>query len=188
MTAYIDLSKAGILAESSAIRVELLPPVARFSLRAATPEQKALSKALGVTLPTKIGQCARKDKLEVLCLGPDEWTLIAPEDQAGTITDACAVIYVKTPHSLTEISDREVTMQIAGPKASDLITIGCPRDLDQLPTGEARRTVFDGVSAILWRDGEQAYRLDLWRSFAPHVIALLETGCAELAAEVPAIN
>ena len=183
MTAHIDLSKAGILAESSAVRVALLPPVARFSLRAATPEQKALSKALGVPLPAKIGQCGRKGDIEILCLGPDEWTIIAPEYQAGTITDACAAIYAKTPHSLTEISDREVTVHITGPKASDLITIGCPRDLDQLPTGEARRTVFDGVSAVLWRDGDQDYRLDLWRSFAPHVIALLETGCAELAGE-----
>ncbi|SOC28553.1 sarcosine oxidase subunit gamma [Thalassospira xiamenensis] len=183
MTAHIDLSKAGILAESSAVRVALLPPVARFSLRAATPEQKALSKALGAPLPAKIGQCGRKGDIEIICLGPDEWTIIAPEDQAGTINDACAAIYAKTPHSLTEISDREVTVRITGPKASDLITIGCPRDLDQLPTGEARRTVFDGVTTVLWRDGEQNYRLDLWRSFAPHVIALLETGCAELAGE-----
>lgn len=183
MTAHVDLNKACTLAKSSAVSVELLAPVARFSLRAGEAEHAPLSKALGVTLPTKIGQCSRQDKLEVLCLGPDEWLILAPDDQAVKITAACDAIYAKAPHSLTEISDREIALQITGSKATDLMTIGCPRDLDLLPTGEARRTVFDGVSAVLWRDGAQEYRLDLWRSFAPHVISLLKTGCGELAAE-----
>ncbi|WP_430474632.1 sarcosine oxidase subunit gamma [Thalassospira lucentensis] len=183
MTTYVDLNMARTLAKNSALSVELLAPVARFSLRAGTDAQAALSKALGAALPTKIGQCTRKGFLEVLCLGPDEWTILAPEDHAAKITDACKKIYAKAPHSLTEISDREVAIHITGSKATDLMTIGCPRDLDQLPVGEARRTVFDGVSAVLWRDGVEEYRLDLWRSFAPHVISLLETGCSELAAE-----
>ena len=183
MTAHVDLNVARTLAKSSAVSVELLPLVARFSLRAGTSEQAALSKVLGVALPTKIGQCTRKNKLEVLRLGPDEWSILAPEDQAVKITDACEAIYAKAPHSLTEVSDREIAVQITGAKATDLMTIGCPRDLDLLPVGEARRTIFDGVSAVLWRDGADEYRLDLWRSFAPHVISLLETGCAELAAE-----
>lgn len=183
MTAHVDLNGACTLATSSAAHVTLLDPVARFSLRTGDGEQAALSKALGITLPGKIGQCARDDSVEILCLGPDEWMILAPKDQSVKIKAACEGIYADAPHSLTEISDREVAIQITGDKATDLITIGCPRDPDMLPVGEARRTIFDGVSAILWRDGKDEYRLDLWRSFAPHVISLLKTGCSELAAE-----
>jgi sarcosine oxidase subunit gamma len=50
-----------------------------------------------------------------------------------------------------------------------------------LKPGRAVRTVFDGVQVVLWRDAPDAFRLDVWRSFMPHVRALLETGRRELA-------
>lgn len=183
MTAHVDLSMAGPLASSPAATVTLLAPVARFSLRAGEAAQAKLSTALGIQLPTQIGQCERKGDTELLCLSPNEWVIIAPETQAETITTACATVYGDAAHSLTEISDREITVRIDGPKAAELMTLGSPRDLDKLPAGEARRTIFDGATVVLWRDEAQAFRLDIWRSFAPHVISLLQTGCVELAAE-----
>lgn len=183
MTAHINLSQAGVLAKSLAASVTLLEPVARFSLRTGVSGQAKLSAALGVTLPTKIGQRGLAGQTEVLCLGPDEWMLHTSENLSGTILQASEGVYADVPHSLTEISDREVTVRIEGPKASELLTLGCPRDLDKLPVGEARRTVFDGATIILWRDAAQTYRIDVWRSFAPHLISLLQTGCGELAAE-----
>ncbi|SHN05619.1 sarcosine oxidase subunit gamma [Roseibium suaedae] len=183
MTAHINLSQAGVLAKSLAASVTLLEPVARFSLRTGAAGQAKLSAALGLTLPTKVGQRTQAGQTEVLCLGPDEWMLHTSESLAGTILQACESVYADAPHSLTEISDREVTVRIEGPKASELLTLGCPRDLDKLPVGEARRTVFDGATIILWRDAAETYRIDVWRSFAPHLISLLQTGCGELAAE-----
>lgn len=183
MTAHVDLLTARRLSTSRAATVSLLPPVARFSLRAGEGERASLSSALGTDLPAKIGQCSRQGEIEILCLGPDEWLVLASESEAAGITEACEAIYADAPHSLTEISDREVTLRIEGPKAGELMTLGCPRDLDHLPEGEARRSVFDGVSVVLWRDGPQRFRIDVWRSFAPHVMSLLTTGCGELALE-----
>lgn len=183
MTAHHrDLTPA-LLAESSAATVSLLAPVARFSLRARPAALPALSAALGLALPQRIGASARAGATEALCLGPDEWLILSPGMEGERIAAACASIYTETPHSLTEISDREVTAHITGPKAAELLTLGCPRDIDSIAQGSARRTVFDGATVIIWRDAEQEFRMDVWRSFAPHVFALLETGCAELAAE-----
>jgi len=179
MTAF----KQGLLAESSAATVTLLDPVARFSLRAGAEVRGALSAALALDLPERIGGRAGRDRCEALCLGPDEWLILAPEADAGRISESCAGIYPDAPHSLTEITDREVTCRIDGPKAAELLTLGCPRDIDSIAPGHARRTIFDGATVVLWRDAEQSFRLDVWRAFAPHVFALLETGCAELAAE-----
>ena len=39
--------------------------------------------------------------------------------------------------------------------------------------GSAARTVFDSATVILWRDGPADFRMDVWRSFLPHVRALL---------------
>jgi sarcosine oxidase subunit gamma len=171
------------LAASGAAELTLLPSPKRFSLRARAANAKALSKAVGAPLPEKIGRRSQQGSTEVLCLGPDEWTILASEADADALIDACAKVYAKAPHSLTDISDRDISVRISGPKAAELLTVGCPRDIDRIAEGEARRTVIDGASAVLWRDGAQEFRLDLWRSFAPHIIDLLQHGCGELAAE-----
>lgn len=183
MTALTPAFTPGPLAGSAAAAVSLLAPVARFSLRAGEDNRAALACALAVDLPGRIGRRAAAGPLEALCLGPDEWLILAPEAEVVRIADACAAVYPDAPHSLTEITDREVSLRVEGPKAAELLTLGCPRDIDRLPAGEARRTLLDGATVVLWRDTEQSFRIDMWRSFAPHVVSLLETGCAELAAE-----
>jgi len=177
----IDTLTPGVIAQTSAATVSLLPLLARFSLRVRESERAALAKAIGLDLPLKIGARAKAGGVEVLCLGPDEWVLIT--DDAPRLRDACAGIQRQAPHSLVEISDRELSFLIEGPKAAELLTLGCPRNIDRIADGEGRRTVFDGATVILWRDGANRFRFDVWRSFAPHIVALLETGCAELGVE-----
>lgn len=167
------------IAASSAASVTALPPVARLSLRARGETAAALSAALGVDLPGRVGARAQAGAREVLCLGPDEWMIHGPEGDADAIAAACAT--VAAPHALVEVSDRELSYAISGPQAADLLTLGCPRDPDSIAVGEGRRTVFDGATVLLWRDGRDAFRMDVWRSFAPHVLHLLTTGCRELA-------
>jgi len=181
--ALTNVFTPGPLATSSAATVTLLAPLGRFSLRLRETEAPALSKAIGADLPNRIGGRTRVGTTEVLCLGPDEWLILVTEADAPRLAEACTRIYAEAPHSLTELSDREVSVLIEGPKAVELLTLGCPRDIDRLSEGEGRRTLMDGATVVLWRDGAQSFRLDVWRSFAPHVITLLATGCTELAAE-----
>ncbi|GAA0310460.1 sarcosine oxidase subunit gamma [Rhodovulum strictum] len=164
------------------VTVEELAPVARFSLRVRDKGVAAVGKALGLTLPGRIGERADRGDLAVLCLGPDEWLLTAPEEARAGIVADLAGIYARAPHSLTDISHREVGFRISGPAAATLLSMGCPRDLDRLAPGRGVRTLFDSASVILWRDGPDMFRMDVWRSFAPHVRSLLEIGQQELAA------
>lgn len=181
MTALDHSFTPGVLATSSAATVSILDPVGRFSLRAGAGELSALSTVIGVDLPHRIGNRASAGTAEVLCLAPDEWQILVAEAHAPRLIEACARAYPEAPHSLTDISDREVSVLIEGPKAAELLTLGCPRDIDRFREGG--RTLIDGVTVILWREGADSFRIDVWRSFAPHVIALFRTGCAELAAE-----
>lgn len=167
---------------SVAVSIEDVPPTARFSLRVRETGRAAAGDALGLELPTRIGDVARQGERAAVCLGPDEWLVTAPESARDGIASAFADLYERTPHSLVEISDREVTFRVSGPGALTVMTIGCPRDLSRVAPGRAVRTVFDNASVILWRDAEDAFRLDVWRSFAPHLRDLLDTGRAELAA------
>ncbi len=164
------------------VRVEALAPVARFSLRVRQQGRAALGRALGLDLPERVGEVARAGERAVLCLGPDEWLIHAPEAETDAIAAAGAEVYAEAPHALVELSDREVSFAITGPAAAELLSIGCPRDLGRLAPGRAVRTVFDSAQVVLWRDGAEAFRVDVWRSFAPHVGALLDAGRAEIAA------
>ncbi|WP_174374511.1 sarcosine oxidase subunit gamma family protein [Agrobacterium tumefaciens] len=174
---------SGTLAESKAARVSILPTQGRLSLRA-RGDLTLLSAAIGLTLPDRIGTRAAAGEKQAVRLGPDEWTILAPEGELDGLKAACASVYASHPHSLVDICGREVTLLIEGCQAAELLTLGCARDIDTVPVGEARRTIFDGVTVVLWRDGEDRFRMDVWNSFVPHLGHLLETGCRELAAEI----
>ena len=164
------------------VAVEELAPTARFSLRARPAARAAVAAALRLDLPAAVGERAQADGRTALCLGPDEWVVTAPEAARDGIVADLATVRAGAPHALTDIADREVTFAVSGPEAATLMSIGCPRDLDRMAPGRGARTVFDGVQVVLWRDAPDAFRLDVWRSFAPHVHALLDTGRAEIAA------
>jgi len=157
-----------------------LPPSARFSLRTADPI--TVGAGLGLALPTKIGTRTVAGARSVLCLGPDEWVVEAPEGEGGAIVETLGKLAAETPLSAVEISDREITLALSGPAVLDLLATGCPRDLTKLPVGSGCRTLFDTVQVVLTREAGDRFHLTVWRSFAPHLRALLDIAARELAA------
>ncbi len=160
--------------------LEELPPVARFSLRVRSANRGALEGALGLELPDLVGHRSTRGQAEVLCLGPDEWMILTPEADRDALVSVAASAYMQIPHSLVEVSDREITLRLSGPQALTALTAGCPRDIDAIPVGRGARTLFDNATVVLWRDGPQDFRMNVWRSFVPHVRAILDKVMAEL--------
>lgn len=164
-----------------AVSVAVLSPVARFNLRIAPVDLAVASKVFGLTLPTKIGAGVRNGDRAAYCIGPDEWLLHAAEADQSAIMSGFDAARADTPHSITVLSDREIIIGITGPAAIDLLSTCCPLDLSRMAVGGAKRTVFDYAQIVLIRDGDDAFRLEVWRSFFPHVHGLLEIGVRELA-------
>jgi sarcosine oxidase subunit gamma len=160
--------------DTAGVTVAEFAPTTRVSLRLADPA------AAGLALPTTVGAMTAEGGRTALCLGPDEWLIEAPEaDSAALLATLDAIAQ---PHSAVEISDREITLALEGPAVLDLLATGCPRDLAAMPVGSGARTVFDTVQVVLVRDAETRFRLTVWRSFAPHVRALLDIAVREFAA------
>ncbi|MDD9908594.1 MAG: sarcosine oxidase subunit gamma [Ahrensia sp.] len=164
------------------VLLAILPEATRFSLRINSGNLAAASKALGLSLPTTIGTRAASGTRSALCHGPDEWEILASEDDRADIEAAFAAIYLKAPHSLTDISDREITIVIEGDKAVELLSVGCPINLDRLAVGNGKRTVFDSAQVVIYRDARDSFRMQVWRSFLAHVWGLLNIANCELAA------
>ncbi len=165
----------------AAVSVAVLPPVARLNLRIAPADLDTASATFGLPLPGKIGQGQAKGDRAAWCLGPDEWLLHAPEVEQAAIVADFAAVRALTPHSLTVISDREFTIAITGPSAQELLSVACPLDLLRMAPGTAKRTLFDSAQVVLIRDSDDAFRIEVWRSFFPHVSELLDIALREFA-------
>ena len=165
----------------AAVTIDVLPPVARLNLRIAPANLAAASAAFGLPLPNKIGQGAAKNGHAAWCLGPDECLLHAPEAEQAAIVADFAKARDKAPHSLTVISDREFTIAITGIRAQEFLTVACPLDLSRMAPGTAKRTLFDSAQVVLIRDADDAFRIEVWRSFFPHVSELLDIALREFA-------
>ncbi|MEI9430887.1 sarcosine oxidase subunit gamma [Mesorhizobium sp. Cs1299R1N3] len=170
---------AGRTVSATGVKVEVLPPAQRISLRAPEASVAALSKALGLTLPRQPKTSASKGGRTALWLGPDEWLVI---DEAGKDPLAdCAK--VSALHSSVGISHRNIAISVTGPAAEAAINSGCPQDLslEVFPVGAASRTILGKAEIVLSRTADEAFRVECWRSFSDYVFTFLSEGARDAA-------
>ena len=48
-----------------------------------------------------------------------------------------------------------------------------------IPVGAAARTVLGKIEIVLFRSGEEDYRVECWRSFSPYAFGLLVEGAED---------
>lgn len=149
-----------------------LAPAARFVFQGGPAARAAAGKAFGVTLPEDACRANAVGDRAALWLGPDEHLLLAPAADTHAIATRLASALSGIPHSLVDVSQRQVALQLRGPDASELLNSGCPLDLDpeQFPPGMCTRTVIGKAEAVLWRKAAAEYHLEVWRSFAGYVV------------------
>ncbi len=157
-----------------------LPPAGRFVLRGDAAVAEAAGPAFGVALPARINHAAAQGPRAALKLGPDEWLLLA-EDAAEAAATAALAHRLDADlgghaYSLVDVSHRQTAIAVHGPDAALALNAAVPLDLspDAFPVGMATRTIFEKVEIALWRTDDTAFRLEVWRSFAPYVLALLQ--------------
>lgn len=163
------------------VRIAAAPPACRFIFRGSDAAGSA-GGALALELPRRPLRAASSGDRRALWLGPDEWLLLAPEKDRTGIEQAFGG--VGEPHSLVDVSHRNVGFVVEGRAAELVLNSGCPLDLDPtaFPVGMCTRTVFDKAEIVLWRTAEQAFQVEVWRSFAPYVEALLREAAVEVGA------
>lgn len=153
------------------VRLVVLEPDRRISLRAPAASVAALSKTLGLRLPQKPKTSVISGARVALWLGPDEWLVI--DEAGGDPLADCAKAGVL--HSAVDISHRNVAISVAGPGAEATLSAGCPQDLSLpvFPVGACSRTVLGKVEIVLLRTAENAFRVECWRSFSVYLFTFL---------------
>ena len=151
------------------------PPAARFILRGGEAVRVSCGMAFSADLPSQLGPAGESAGRAALWLGPDEWLLIADGADAADISDVLESVLDGTAHSLVDVSHRQIGLTASGPAAARVLNAGCPLDLDPraFPVAFATRTLFDKIEIVLWRRAEATFHIEVWRSFAPHLVASL---------------
>ncbi len=152
--------------EAPGVTIAVAGPASRHSVR--SRDSALIERVLDTRVPTAIGETIGG----VMRLGPDELFVLGPP---GRSIESPA----QEPVSITDISDRSVGFTIEGPRSIDVLSAGCPLDLQKLATGRAVRTIYETVEVIIFRQQPELFRVEVWRSFAPWLWLALCTAASE---------
>jgi sarcosine oxidase subunit gamma len=151
------------------------PPLARWVLRGGPLVREIAGRVFGVLLPQLPCRAVERGSRAGLWLGPDEWLLLAPDGEGDAIAPTLADALQAQPHSLVDVSHRQVGFEVLGPRAEWLLGAQCPLPLHlrDFPVGMCTRTVFARTQVVLWRVAEHRFHVEAARSYASYLVELL---------------
>jgi sarcosine oxidase, subunit gamma len=161
--------------------LQTLAPAARFILQGGPAARAAAGAAFGVSLSEDPCRANKSENRAALWLGPDEHLLLGPAGDLPILAAGLEAALTGIAHSLVDVSQRQIVLQLRGPRAGAILSSGCPLDLDpgEFPQGMCTRTLFGKADIVLWRTGADEFRLEVWRSFSDYV-----RGCLQEAANI----
>jgi sarcosine oxidase, subunit gamma len=162
--------------------VRLLPPASRFTLRGARPVMEAAGAALGLNISDIACRSAGNGRCAALWLAPDEQLVLAPVADGDRVARQLRDALCALPHSVVDVSHRQIAVEICGPPAQAVLNAGCPLDLHicSFPIGMSTRTVLGKADIVLWRTSAAAFHVEVWRSFADYALRFLTEASREL--------
>lgn len=163
--------------------LQAVPPALRFILHGDARARAAAAPAWGAAFAEEPCRAILQDSRATLWMGPDEYLLLGRADGSDVAiaeselaaAEALERALGDLPHALVNISNRQFGLEVSGPHAATILSGACPLDLDagEFPVGMCTRTVLAKAEIVLWRTGEDAFHLEVWRSFSGYVTGLL---------------
>lgn len=183
------LAEEMLLGSGDAVSLREVPFLTQVAIRATPASGPALADVLGVDLPTGVGQVTGTTDgsgLAVLWLSPDEFlavgpdeadTGVAPQTYAARVADALE----DGRGQAVDVSANRTTLELSGPRARMVLEKSVEVDLHPraFPVGAAIATLLGSTAVLLWRTGEDTWRVMPRASFATHVVRWLLDGMRE---------
>jgi sarcosine oxidase subunit gamma len=186
-----DAFAAGSLAGT--VELSELPFLTLVGLRAdaGTETAQRLASVTG-GLPAGSGAVITRDDTSVLWLGPGEFLAVAPteahESLGGDLIRALQDALADGEGQVVDLSANRTTFELTGPQARAVLEKGCSLDLHPrvFKAGTAFSTEIANIPTILWKTGEESFRIFPRASFAEFLGRWLLDAMREYASpEVP---
>ncbi|MBD1538025.1 sarcosine oxidase subunit gamma [Arthrobacter sp. S13_S34] len=143
-------------------------------------------------LPAACGGVAGSGETSVLWLGPEEFLVVAPreahESLGGGLLQTLREALGDGAGQMVDLSANRTTFELTGPRARAVLEKGCSLDLHPrvLKAGTALSTEVGNIPVVLWKTGEETFRLFPRASFADFLGRWLLDAMREYASpEVP---
>jgi sarcosine oxidase subunit gamma len=144
--------------------------------------RQAAEAAIGLALPLEPNRTTGSGERCVLWLGPDEFLVATEPGAEGAL--AATLRQSLGPHhaAVTDVTDGRTTLEIAGPRARDLIAKGCGLDLHPRVFGPgqcAQSGLAKTRMLIHQRDAKPSFDILVERSHAEYVFLWLQDAMQE---------
>jgi sarcosine oxidase subunit gamma len=143
-------------------------------------------------LPATCGAVSRTGDTSVLWLGPEEFLVVAPleahESLGGDLIQALRQALADGEGQVVDLSANRTTFDLTGPQSRAVLEKGCSLDLHprEFKAGSALSTQIGNIPVVLWKTGEESYRIFPRASFAEFLGRWLLDAMREYASpEVP---
>ena len=153
--------------DPAVVTLRELPAAAMIDLRFDPSNAAVLDSvhgALALKLPLAPGKTSAHPDRAALWLGPDQWLIVAPPGTAASLVQALGDAV-----SAVDVSDLRAELELAGPRAVDVLRKGCAIDLHPraFAAGDCALTMLGRVRVALRQiDDRPGYRLLVERSVA----------------------
>jgi sarcosine oxidase subunit gamma len=143
-------------------------------------------------LPAASGAVNGTGDTAVLWLGPAEFLVVAPmeahESLGGDLIQALKEALADGEGQVVDLSANRTTFELTGPRSRAVLEKGCSLDLHPrvFKAGTALSTEIGNIPVVLWKTGNESYRLFPRASFADFLGRWLLDAMREYASpEVP---
>ena len=179
-----ELGNAG----RGAVTLRELPFLAQIDVRVGPDEaaRAAVARVIGGSLPTVPGTSVRAAEGSVLWLGPDEWLLVGAPDAERELCERLSEALQGAYATVVDLSANRTAIELAGPRAREVLEKGCSLDLHPRAFGPGRcaQTMLARAQIVLEQvSDEPAYRLLVRASFAAYLAAWLMDATMEFRAD-----
>ncbi|WP_350334906.1 sarcosine oxidase subunit gamma [Coralliovum pocilloporae] len=143
----------------------------------------AFQGTTGLDLPVEPNTTSRSGRRIAVWLGPDEWGIVAPEEDAalmGALISAFGDQHV----SVVDLSDNRTTLSLSGEAAWTVMNKGCPLDIDPVcwSVGKSAQTVYSRAQVLIIQTGDEPeFKLFVRNSFAEYLARFLLENMREFA-------
>ena len=157
------------------VRTRELPFLAQIDLRAGA------QIAVGLKLPRQPNTALVAGERQVLWLGPDEWLVVAPAGALPGLERDLRGQFPGPDAAVVDVSGQRTVIELAGPRAREVLMKGCSIDLHPAVFGPGRcaRTALARAQVILLPVDQETYWIFVQSSFAAYLAEWLMDAMSE---------
>ncbi len=187
---HLGLAARTQTAGENGIQLTVLPVPHIIELRGTCSDAfaSAVHQTLGVNLPAASPGTAKSDGLTVFWMGPDRWWLVGDGSALPSVNELRQNLAAFNAAAV-EVGDAFAAIEVAGPKARDVLAKGCTLDLHPkvFKIGSVVQTNLAKAQIVLYQSDELAYQVFARRSFAEYLWTWLEDAGMEYGVSIETV-